>query len=91
MKGNTSIKTANDKYRDGWDRVFGGNSVVNGCKARVDEIRGVQDDDEVAHSLEDVLYKDVLSYIAVMGGGEISDLAMECLKTKEIEFSRWCA
>jgi len=23
MKGNASIHTANDKYREGWDRVFG--------------------------------------------------------------------
>lgn len=57
---------------------------------RVKQIEAIRHDDEVAHSMEDDLYRDVLRAIA---GGEIDghELAAEALKVEKIKFARWCA
>jgi hypothetical protein len=47
-------------------------------------------DDEVAHSLEDVLMVDALKAIAG-GANDAPALAAAVLTSREIEFSRWCA
>ncbi len=51
------------------------------------EIEALDHDDEVAHTLEDELYLQVLRHHAVQG----CPLAKEALKTQDIEFARWCA
>lgn len=56
----------------------------------VERIKEIAGDDEMAHSAEDELHQDVLKFIA-LGQDENGKLAQAALKTKEIEFSRWCA
>lgn len=56
-------------------------------RARVEEIRGLANDDERAHAAEDELHQDVLRYFAANGNA----LAEEALKTLDIDFARWCA
>jgi len=58
--------------------------------SRVNKIEAVAGDDERAHSMEDSLYEDVLRYMATLNH-ECSRLAVAALKTKEIDFERWCA
>lgn len=60
-------------------------------RARVARIAAIGErDDEVAHSDEDELHRDVLGVIAggALGGAE---LAREALKTRDLTFARWCA
>lgn len=61
--------------------------TVEAIRERVDIIRQTQDDDERAHSLEDALHRDVLMHFAECG----SQLAVEALKTLDVDFARWCA
>ena len=63
---------------------------------RVEEIRvkGVVDgDDEVAHSMEDELYLDVLKMVArgVVTTATAIECAAEALKAQDLDFARWCA
>lgn len=51
----------------------------------------VADDDESAHSMEDELHQDVLNAIAECQCEDPHKVAAEALKTKEIDFARWCA
>lgn len=59
-------------------------------RQRVAAIKAMAGDEEVAHSMEDQLAADVLRSIAD-GDGDPVSLAAECLRTREIEFPRWCA
>ncbi len=65
-------------------------------------IATVNGDSEVAHSLEDRLYIQVLEHIAMGTGAahqtdrvfhdeEAAQLAREALKASDIRFARWCA
>lgn len=47
-------------------------------------------DDELAHSMEDALWEDVLRAIAD-GAPNAAELAKAALATKELDFARWCA
>ncbi len=59
---------------------------------RVNEIKEVSGDDEIAHSLEDALRRDVLSWAAINSvDATVRAIAAEALKTEQIEFERWCA
>lgn len=51
------------------------------------------EDDERAHSLEDKLHKEVLLQIATgaIAGTTAAEVAAEALKTKQIDFTRYCA
>ena len=51
------------------------------------ESKALGHDDEVAHILEDDLYSEVLRYHAANG----CEISKEALKSKRIEFARWCA
>jgi len=64
--------------------------TVDDVREFVEDIRHAADDDEVAHSMEDELYVAILKAIA-NGADNPEKLAAEALKTKDIEFSRWCA
>jgi CHASE3 domain sensor protein len=57
---------------------------------RIEEIRDLAGDDEVAHSSEDRLRHDVLVAIAA-GCDNARELAALVLTTSDIEFARWCA
>jgi hypothetical protein len=66
--------------------------TVEDVKARVEEIKVIGNGDpEVAHSKEDVLYKQVLWEISKINKGLAGDLAYEALKADELDFPRWCA
>jgi hypothetical protein len=56
-------------------------------RARVAAIERMKGDDEAAHIEEDELHQDVLRCLAARG----EPLAIEALKTREIDFERWCA
>ncbi len=47
-------------------------------------------DSEKAHALEDKLYRDVLAEVAKTET-YCGELARAALKSKELEFGRWCA
>ncbi len=53
-------------------------------------INNAKSDPELAHSNEDSLYWSVLDAVA-NGNPNAIDMAKEALKTKEIDFPRWCA
>jgi hypothetical protein len=57
---------------------------------RVQAIKDIAHDDEVAHSAEDRLYIDVLQAIA-NGADNPRELAAAALATQGIEFARWYA
>lgn len=58
---------------------------------RVEEIRALAWDDEVAHSREDDLHRDVLVAIAQGRATDPTALAEAALMTWKIDFARWCA
>lgn len=63
---------------------------VDQVRNRVRHIDNIRRDDEAAHGEEDSLHKDVLEHIA-QGAPRAAELAQEALKTKNIDFARWCA
>jgi hypothetical protein len=65
--------------------------TVDEVEAEVARIRAMAADDEAAHSAEDDLWHRVLETIASGQGDTPWRLAKAALKTKEIEFQRWCA
>ena len=60
-------------------------------RTKIGEIAGLMDDPEKAHSLEDDLYEFVLKTIASDNTDDIKGLCLEALKTKKMDFERWCA
>lgn len=63
---------------------------IDQVRNRVAHIDNIRRDDEAAHAEEDSLHSDVLHAIAD-GAPNAAALAEEALKTKNIDFSRWCA
>lgn len=59
--------------------------------SRVEAIRDKAHDDEAAHGMEDDLMRDFIGHVAESNLGELSEMAVEVLRTGSIEFSRWCA
>lgn len=57
---------------------------------RIQHIKDVRSDDEVAHSQKDTLYEDFISTIAKRKDG-LGIKARLILTTKDIDFARWCA
>ena len=53
-------------------------------------IKNAKSDPKLAHSNEDSLYWSVLDAVA-NGNPNAVEMAKEALKSKEIEFARWCA
>lgn len=64
--------------------------TVDDVIQRVAEIEARKSDDEMAHSEEDRLRKDVLEAIAE-GAENARELAAAALETGAIDFARWCA
>jgi hypothetical protein len=66
------------------------NLTLSDVRNRVEAIRAMANDDEGAHAAEDRLHVDVLTALAEGArGGKL--LAAEALKTRDIDFERWCA
>lgn len=65
--------------------------TVDDIRKRLSEIEAEKDDDEVAHSMEDCLYIEVLAAIAAGTCDNPQAAAAEALKAGEIKFHRWCA
>lgn len=64
---------------------------VDDVEKALRRIKRIRADDETAHMDEDDLHVEVLEAIAA---GECADpvaLAREALKSREIDFARWCA
>ncbi|PEH04339.1 hypothetical protein CP356_05705 [Lactobacillus sp. UMNPBX5] len=59
-------------------------------KKTVNDIKESVVDFEGAHELEDDLYEAVLKEV-VSGNPESKEMAREALKTKQIDFARYCA
>lgn len=61
-------------------------------KRKVEAIKELAYDQEVAHGLEDNTRALALSYIASNSTDDKArELALEALKTEAIRFDRWCA
>ena len=60
-------------------------------RAKIGEIAEIMHDDENAHSREDDLYEFVLKTIASGNTDDVKGLCLEALKTKKMDFDRWCA
>jgi hypothetical protein len=58
---------------------------------RVGVIKEIAGDDEAAHSNEDDLHQAVLQAISLDQCDDPVGCATEALKTRDIEFERWCA
>jgi hypothetical protein len=68
--------------------------IVEEVKKRIELIKAkgeFEHDDEVAHSMEDQLWQDVLTAIAEGYCEDPKALAGEALRTVGLDFSRWCA
>ena len=61
------------------------------ARERVERIRAMAGDDEMAHSEEDKFRGDVLRYLADVAPAELGELARIAISTREIEFARWYA
>lgn len=62
-----------------------------GLDRAVAHVRAIADDDEAAHIAEDKLYTEVLRHIAANALEPWSRIATQALKTKDIQFERWCS
>lgn len=62
--------------------------TVEEVRARIAEIQECSHDPEMAHSLEDKLYVDVLKAIS---DGADRAIAVQALATQSLDFARWCA
>jgi hypothetical protein len=60
-------------------------------KKRVSRIRKCSGDDECAHSAEDKLMLDFISYVATLDNPSLSQKAKAVLETRKLKFERWCA
>jgi hypothetical protein len=60
------------------------------ARERLNFIRDIAGDAEIAHSEEDKFHRAVLSAIA-NGAQNPAELAGTALRTGQIEFERWCA
>ena len=65
------------------DRV----DIVREAVVRIASVAG---DDETAHGYEDELHVAVLRAIAA-GAPDAAALATEALRTRDLDFARWCA
>ena len=64
---------------------------IDEAKLGVGEIGNWASDDESAHILEDKLRGDFIRYVATDGPEWLKEIAVEILRTEDIEFARWYA
>ena len=66
---------------------------IQEIQEKVQHIRDIAGDDEMAHVEEDDLRAEFIRYVASSrhASAELREMANEVLKTEQIEFGRWCA
>jgi hypothetical protein len=64
--------------------------TVKDIQERVIDINKWKSDDEKAHGMEDSLWKEVLEAISKGDCDDATLCAAEALKTRELDFQRWC-
>ena len=57
---------------------------------KVKHIQSLRRDPEAAHVTEDDLLWEFVCYVAELGG-ELGETAQEILKSRDLDFPRWCA
>lgn len=67
--------------------------TITRCIEIIKWVAQEEEDDEVAHSMEDDLREAVLEGMVRDGwsGGSCREMAAEVLKTRDLKFARWCA
>lgn len=66
--------------------------TIEEIKKRIEEIKAKAEEDyEVAHVLEDELYKHFIAYVAQDKDADIAEKAALVLTTGELDFTRWYA
>lgn len=62
-------------------------------KKGIEYLEDVKDDFEEAHCHEDFLYRSFVEFISEgnFDKEELIEMAKELLKSKDIDFARWCA
>ena len=65
--------------------------TIEDAKTRVQAIKDIAGDDEVAHGTEDHLYQQFIEDIANGQTEDIQEIAKIILTTEDIDFARWCA
>lgn len=70
-----------------------GAMTLDEIKKRTDEVRerAHAHDSEVAHAMEDDLYRDLIAHIAKTGSEEQRAMAEAVLATQDFNFNRWYA
>lgn len=64
---------------------------TNTVKRRIRDIRKYRAQDDVAHEMEDNLYREVLRSIAEGTAEDPKEMARLALTTDDIQFARWTA
>lgn len=64
---------------------------IETIKETVRKIESIKEDHEAAHGLEDDLYHRFLLHVSMYGNDYLGKMADEILKTKNIDFPRYCA
>lgn len=65
--------------------------TVDEVIGRVEKIKAARGDDELAHSMEDLLHQDVLRAVADGSCEDQVGCAKASLETLKIDFARWYA
>jgi hypothetical protein len=65
--------------------------TLNEIKARLEDIRAIDDDNETAHRKEDQLYIDVLKFIASGACRDAPGYAYAALAAEKLKYVRWYA
>lgn len=61
------------------------------AQERVENIRRMRGDAEIAHAAEDRLHQDVLTWVAASAPEPFASVAKEALVSRAIDFPRHCA
>ena len=64
---------------------------LNDIREMVADIESCASDDEVAHIKENELYHLFVQFVASNGPRHLKEMALEILKTDDIDFYRWSA
>jgi hypothetical protein len=64
---------------------------LNEVKIRLEKIKKKSHDYEVAHQMEDDLYRNFIQHVGALKIADLSEMAKEVLKSKKIKFSRYTA
>ena len=63
--------------------------TIDDIKTKINQIKSVKTDDGFAHEIEDDLRDSFIKFVAENGDENLKQMALEILKTKDIDFTRW--